>query len=496
LLPLLKVHVRHTTLLFWGEQLLPLAMTLFGEHARATSAGAPVADLKAMRTLVEQLFDSLSGFCTLPEDLPTVWKPLAERLAKLLEGDETAFARPAVCRAITVLITKHQLAIKDLEIEEAKANGVAPPMTSAIPSTTSEGKAEKKANKKAASASSKPKKDAELPSAAAIAAMLPKYPAHVTIESCRRNITMIAAFAKNFLPRLFNIAEQVDSDRRGPLLETISAYASITSPDLLDTLCRTITKRLLAATATISDTLSDDELVARTRNIEVLMDISQPLTPSINAESADFLYRAVVGVLKDKASPILQKKAYRVIGSIVKLQEAYFKTHWRTVVTDLKAAFETTSAGATKRRIQCMKYVMGRVPAMLVEPQVLSILPSFIGEVITATKEANVKTRAVAYDVLVTLGDKMLSTPLSDEVVAKLKLREEAMRLPHPLMAEYIWMLCGGIAGKAHMQSATILCLARLIYEFKGRLTPQMLNEVLGVVLPVLKTEQREVVKV
>ena len=64
-------------------------------------------------------------------------------------------------------------------------------------------------------------------------------------------------------------------------------------------------------------------------------------------------------------------------------------------------------------------------------------------------------------------------------------------------MAEYIIMIAGGLTGGSpHMQSACILTLARLLYEFKTTLQQDTLNAILTAILPLMQNKSREVIKV
>lgn len=100
-----------------------------------------------------------------------------------------------------------------------------------------------------------------------------------------------------------------------------------------------------------------------------------------------------------------------------------------------------------------------------------------VAEVVLCVKESNQKSRLAAYDLLVGLGTAM------DE-------RDEAAGV----MPLFTMVLAGLVGQSPHMVSASVMVLARLLYEWAGQLggaVPRLLPPVLAL----LRSKSREVIK-
>ncbi|KAF8071289.1 uhpC [Scenedesmus sp. PABB004] len=152
-----------------------------------------------------------------------------------------------------------------------------------------------------------------------------------------------------------------------------------------------------------------------------------------------------------------------------------------------------------------------------------------VGELVLATKEANKKTRTAAYALLVDIAHELDDArPLSlaphggagsdsdsggggsdsmsdggDEYGAKPSARARrfaASARGRPAAAsggllDFVHAVMAGLAGASpHMQSAAVLALARLVFEFAGALEG-LVGRLLPAVLLLLRSQSREVVK-
>lgn len=90
--------------------------------------------------------------------------------------------------------------------------------------------------------------------------------------------------------------------------------------------------------------------------------------------------------------------------------------------------------GSYRARLTCLQTIVLKVPDILKHEEVLQVLPSLIGEAILSLKEASRKTRDAGYELLISLGKRMLGDTSIDTQ-------------QQSLMTEYIFMILAGLAG-------------------------------------------------
>lgn len=117
----------------------------------------------------------------------------------------------------------------------------------------------------------------------------------------------------------------------------------------------------------------------------------------------------------------------------------------------------------------------------------LHLIPSLIPEVVLATKEPSEKARLAAFDLVITMGQKMKDGGLvkrnllegmdeGDAAESKFLTGEfvisrstSSNSIVPASLEEYFTMIAGGLVGATpHMISATISAISRLVFEFKG----------------------------
>ena len=147
-----------------------------------------------------------------------------------------------------------------------------------------------------------------------------------------------------------------------------------------------------------------------------------------------------------------------------------------------------------------------------------ALLTLLVGELVLGTKEMNTKTRTAAYQLLVELAHELEdSRPLSvkgrirgegvgsgseddmidsDEEYGAAAAAEggKGVEVSGGLM-DFVHVVMGGLVGSTpHMQSASVMALARLTYEFVGQLEG-LVPQLLPAILMLLRSNSREVVK-
>ncbi|KAJ9506030.1 hypothetical protein QJQ45_002495 [Haematococcus lacustris] len=130
--------------------------------------------------------------------------------------------------------------------------------------------------------------------------------------------------------------------------------------------------------------------------------------------------------------------------------------------------------------------------------QLVSML---VAELMLCCKESNMKTRMAAYELLVAVAhamddmDPLQQNEQQQGDEAAMNVDADPALLPKGGLITLFTMVMAGLAGQTpHMISASIMALARLLYEFAPQLQP-LVPQLLPPVLSLLRSRSREVVK-
>jgi len=131
-------------------------------------------------------------------------------------------------------------------------------------------------------------------------------------------------------------------------------------------------------------------------------------------------------------------------------------------------------------RLLCIAGLIKGIPESAAISEFIEMV---IGEVLMCTKEPNSKTRAAAFDLLVAMANRM-SVPATPQTRLTTSLNQEqesttsVAPVTTPLnVTPFLLTVVAGLAGTStHMMSATLAALARLIFEFKGRIPKYRIN--------------------
>ena len=172
---------------------------------------------------------------------------------------------------------------------------------------------------------------------------------------------------------------------------------------------------------------------------------------------------ASLAIQKDD-DPQLQKKAYKLIPRLAESEIG------RTTLSErnpelqkliLQSADKAT-ASARRDRLSAIAQVVDFLPS-----SDLHFIPCILSEVVISAKEVNEKARAAAFDLLVSMGEKMKT----GGTVKNSRVPHMPPDTPDVLasLEEYFTMLSAGLAGSTpHMISASITALTRTLYQFRG----------------------------
>lgn len=178
LLPILRDHVENTNLAHFRVEFVPLSEALFQKVIENESYEKSM-EIKIFETLIQQIWALLPGYCNLPLDLTTAFdKGFAELLANMLY--KHVELRPNICKALQMLVISNQ------EILTAEAP------------------------------------DQDL-----------RFQGRVTKEVAQQNLAHLSKFAENLLAILFNVYSETLPQFRGYILQSIDAYLSLTTEQVL-----------------------------------------------------------------------------------------------------------------------------------------------------------------------------------------------------------------------------------------------------------------------
>lgn len=465
LLPLMKSRITNSQLKHFVTVMVPLSENLFNKKAEAeklNNEGKPTAPVQAkvFEALIEQVWALFSGYCDLPIDMKEALSvEFVELLANVLYYQSTL--RPSICRGLQVLVERN------LSLANSSAD----------------------------------------------VGMLTRNFGLNSIQG-KENIAQLTEIAPNILAVLFNVFSQSPGESRGYLADCMNAYLSI------------MTKEEVSKTFTKIVTMLDQSLPtlvpARDREVgpgsvppipHTMLDLLILLVAYLDpTQEGSKLFEMICDdkllACRDAG---LQKKTYRLLARLMAgkqgkqiLQVSEGKAErLQELLQKLQSTTENVVAGAKRDRTALLASLVPLIPQTE-----LHLLPSIIPEAVLATKEVNQGARELAYNLLVEMGNKMeIGGQLKRHLVEGAsgsdekeddEMKDEEMRedIVDASLNEYITMVAAGLAGSTpHMVSATIMAMARLVYEFHPRLPLRTLKELVSTLEVFLASPNREIVK-
>ncbi|KAH7365818.1 hypothetical protein KP509_18G047800 [Ceratopteris richardii] len=446
LLPVMRQSIVGAQLSYFTGKIFPMIQRLQSQSKKLSVEGKLTA-AKKMEAIVQALWSLFPAFCNFPSDTAQSFGRIAKHLGAVIS--EEPDLRSMICYGLQVLIKQNKAALSEhvaLDVDPEDSSGVSSVNKSA----------EEKAR------------------------------AYYTENIARENIAAIASYSKNFLPLLFNVFIAAPADKRGVLQSTIGAMASISEKKIVKNFFVSIMQKLLKATKEASDSVNlkgtepmdlsgpgKEESPSSKRCI--FMDLAMSLMQGLDDESVNVLFSAVKPTLQDGDGSV-QKKGYKVLAGLCK--EGFLTSRSNEILELLAMAMPLCHFSAKGQRLNCLQPLILNVFKLKIE-DADKVLSSFIGEIVLATKETNIKTRNRAYDILVQIGHSLKK---GDPIGSDGKL------------IQFFTMIVACLAGTTpHMKSAAITAVARLIYEFNDLC--YTIPDLLPSILLLLQTKSREIIK-
>ncbi|XP_045190399.2 RRP12-like protein [Mercenaria mercenaria] len=281
--------------------------------------------------------------------------------------------------------------------------------------------------------------------------------------------TELSRFSKNFLPILFNLYTTDPVRDKDPsklaVLETIKCYLQITDKQSVATYCDKCRERL-----------KEENITAYKRY--ALHDLLIGFLPYLSKTELLSMFQLAIEHLQDIDKSV-QKKCYRILeeicsGKSVESRE-FVMENLTSIQTSLLSSLSASSPSSKAPRLRCLVNIF-----QLLDKRQDDFLLAVVPEAILCTKEVAERARAAAYNLLVEMGNAAVRWSENND---------------NAVLEEYFKMVMAGFAGSPQMISATLLALTRIMYQFKGQMSSEMLESVIDNVCLLLRSKSREVVQ-
>ncbi|GAA5992112.1 hypothetical protein JCM10908_001772 [Rhodotorula pacifica] len=434
LLPLLKPGITNTRLGHFRETFVPLSAHFFTKAEEAKTGGRAM-EAKVWETLVGQTWALLPGYCEYPTDLTSAFDTeFVSLLANVVYTQATL--RPAVFKALQTL----------LETTLSLANSASPPE-------------------------------------------LLQEQFSLTPQDGQRSLDHLRTLAQTILSVAFNVYGKTSRGEGGFVLETVSSWVAILPPTELVGTYERIESLVSQALDSAAPASKDDPTLPPSH---ALLDILISLVPHSQPVSRRLFDFAMQDRVLQSSDQAVQKKTYRILARLCEERgREVLAGREGDVIEKVVEGAPKVANGAKRDRVTLLAAFVPLIP-----DDALHVLPSLIPEAVLSTKESNGVTREAAFDLLVSMGQKLASGGRVKRHL--IKGMEDAMNEDEveATAEEYVTMLSAGLAATSpHMIAATIGALGRLTWEFRATLKDEYQSELLETIVVFLGSANREIVK-
>ena len=351
-------------------------------------------------------------------------------------------------------------------------------------------------------------------------------PATFTVDIAEAQLAAVSKYARNFLPILFNLFVSSPTSRRGELSHTIGAFAKVTDQAQLGGFFRTVLRKLVKVTA--DDPGAPDALVEggddKTARRCTFMDLVFALVSGLDDQGLEMVYKIAKPACLEKES-VIQKRAYKLLNELCEAQDGkWLEPRAAEIEELLVSGVDCCLPSARRYRLKVIGKILpalqerdaaadaeegGDGAGSIAETGSLTVL---LSELILATKETNARTRTLAYQLLISIprsierknaeaargvarsGNAGVAAWLGAATEEEVDEAMETEQMGVGVRRFFLTVLAGIVGSSPQMQSATIMALARLLYEFSSALVSTV-PELLPAVCALLEGKSREVVK-
>ncbi|KAI6651685.1 RRP12-like protein [Oopsacas minuta] len=279
-------------------------------------------------------------------------------------------------------------------------------------------------------------------------------------------IDCVKKYSKNYLPILFNLYVDTESKNHNKaiILGCLASFVKISSNDIIEGYFNKI-----------GTMLNSDDTEDMTKT--ALLDIGSTMLPYIKISQLALTLKQTGHYLTtDRHS--LQKKGYLALERMLNLskedQLKFVKSNIKSFKWLIVNSASNMNPTSTKYRLKCIFSVL-----QIIECDDSKFITSILPEVILSMKETNIEVRNISYNILLLIG----------------KFALDSGEDKHEMLEAFIAKITAGLAGSEHMQSCTILCLGKLVHEFRFSLPNDMVEKLLQAVYTFSESTSKQIVK-
>ena len=280
-------------------------------------------------------------------------------------------------------------------------------------------------------------------------------------------IDCIRKYCKNYLPILFNLYVECDAKHHNKtiVLGCLSSFIKVSSPDLVDQYFNKI--------GTMLNSNDTDETKK-----PVLLDLGACMLPYINSSQLGLTLKQTEHYLTTE-NQSLQKKGYLALERMLNLSKEehvqFMESNIKRIKSILLSSVSKLNPNSKKYRLKCLFSVLN-----MTECKDNAFITAILPEVIVSMKAINVELRNISYNILLLIG----------------KFALEMGENKHKILESFIDKISAGLeGGTEHMQSCTILCLGKLVHEFRFSLSNESVEKLLRAVYVFSESTTRQIIK-
>lgn len=326
---------------------------------------------------------------------------------------------------------------------------------------------------------------------------------YTDLEGQRRN-QVLNDESKNWIPMLLNAFIEASNVTKNSIQGAISSYVCLCTNTLVNTIFKSAVSRVIKVAHQLkTGELGKDAVLdggdTDTERYCTYLEAIYALLGGLDLKGLSVIYQMTSTGIKEK-EPSLQKKNYKILHYIIESRPDFYSSKCEAIIELMIDGGSTAMSASRGYRIKCLKSLilyllvddhdkvdLQLIPSISGESLEYSnlsgtdtvkvIMTPMISEIVLSIKESNKKTRASAYDLLIEVANAM----------------EE--RNPVDGVTSLVHLILGGLVGStSQMVSATVMALARILFEFPAHMICLM-DELLPLILMLLRSKSREVSK-
>jgi ribosomal RNA-processing protein 12 len=323
-------------------------------------------------------------------------------------------------------------------------------------------------------------------------------------EEGHRRVSLLKDGSKAWLPMLLNAFVATHTSKRNHIQSAISAYSCVCDSAVVSKVFKFALVRLMkVANQLKTGELGKDAVLdggdSDTERYCTYLESVYALLGGLDANALSIVYQLVSNDM-DERDPAVQKKAYKIFQYLMEHRPDFYAQDFEGLIERTLQGGATAMSASRGFRIKCLKSIilhllsdqqnidLDKIPSLNADevanpPGAASVnrarvvMTPLVAEIVLSIKESNKKTRAAAFDLVIEVARAMDESNEENGVVSMVHL------------------IIGGLVGStSQMVSASVMALARMMFEFTPNMVP-MIHDLLPAVLMLLQSKSREVIK-